>query len=79
MLHLRNEILQRRIRHVADEQIAGAVLGGQEMIVRIRSFRCHPPIFVVSGTVSRDSWFQVPRGRFVVSGAALRGFGYLNS
>ena len=79
MLHLWNEILERRIRHVADEQIAGAVLGRQEMIIRIRSFRCHPLIFVVSGAASRDSWFQVPHGGFVVSGAIFRVFGYQGS
>ena len=72
MLHLRNEILERRIRDIADEQIAGVVFRRQKMIIRIRSFRCHQQIFVVSGAVSRDSWFQVPRGGFVVSGAMSR-------
>ena len=79
MLHLRNEILKRRIRYIADEQIADAVLNRQEMIIRIRSFRCHPPIFVVLGAASRDSWFQVPQRRFVVLGAEIRGFGCLDS
>jgi hypothetical protein len=60
MLHLRNEILERRIRYVADEQIAGAVLGRQEMIIRIRSFRCHPPIFVVSGAESTSGITSKP-------------------
>ena len=90
MLHLRNQILEHRIRHVADEQIAFAVLGGQEMFIRIRGFRYHPRIFGVSGTVSRDSGFQVPGrdsgfqvpnfgvsgARFGVSGTRLRGFRY---
>jgi hypothetical protein len=55
------------------------VLCGQQMFVGIRGFRCHGHIFVVSGTESRDSCFQVPAGRFVVSGAELRGFRYKDS
>ena len=52
---MRDEILQRRIGYVADEQIAHAVFRRQKMVIRIRSFRYHDPIFVVSGTESRDS------------------------
>src|SRR5579863_9393084 len=69
MLHLGNEILKRSIRDVTDEQIGYAVLDRQEMVIWIRGFRCHPTIFVVSGTESRG---------FVVSGTyeEIRGFRY---
>ena len=76
MLHLGNQILERRIRHIANEQIPVAVLDGQEVFIWLRGFRCHGHIFVVLGTTSRDSRFQVPGRGFVVSGATLRGFGY---
>ena len=49
MLHLRVEILERRIGHVADEQIPAAVFDRQQMFIRIRGFRCHPHIFVILG------------------------------
>ncbi len=81
MLHLRNQILEYRIGHVADKQITLGVLGGEEMFVRIRGFGYHARIFGVSGTVSRDSGFQVPRQdsglqvpNFGVSGASGSGF-----
>jgi len=79
MLHLRDEILERRIGHVADEQIPVAVLHRQQVFIRIRGIRCHRHIFVVLGATSSDSCFQVPGVRFVVSGARLRGFKYLDS
>jgi hypothetical protein len=79
MLHLRDEVFEHRIRHIADEQIALVVLGGQEMFIGIRGFRYHPPIFVVLGTAGQirvfrchTSWFQVRR--FVVSGTTIRVF-----
>jgi hypothetical protein len=79
MLHLRDQILERRIGHVADEQVAIAMFDRQQVFIRIRGFRCHRHIFVVLGAASSDSWFQVPGGRFVVSGAILRDFKYLGS
>ena len=51
-----------------------AMLDRQQVFIRIRGFRCHAHIFVVLGTTSSDSCFQVPRRGFVVSGAEIRGF-----
>ena len=76
---MRDKIFERRIGHVTDEQIALAVLDRQQVFIRIRGFRCHQHIFVVLGATSRDSCFQVPGNRFVVSGAEIRGFRYLDS
>ena len=81
MFHLRNQVFQHRIGHIADEQIALVVPRGQKIFIRIRGFRYHPRIFGVSGTVSSrfgvsgtglDSGFQVPN--FGVSGALDSGF-----
>jgi len=71
MLHLRDEFLQGRVGHIADEKIAAAVFRRQQMVIRIRSFRYYPHIFVVSGAELRclkypDSKYQVPG--LVVSG-----------
>jgi hypothetical protein len=38
------------------------VFGWEKMLLRIRGFRCHRPIFGVSGALSRDSGFQVHFG-----------------
>jgi hypothetical protein len=75
MLHLRNQILEHRIGHIADEQIALAVLGREEMFIRIRGFRCHPTH--IRGFRYRVKRFGVSGAgaRFGVSGAKLRGFG----
>ena len=79
MLHLRDEILECSIRHVADEQIAIARVsragGGhldswyQVPSAHIRGFRYQVKRFVLSGTARR----------FVVSGAEIRAFGYFKS
>jgi len=39
MLHLRNQVLQNRVSHIADEQIALAVARRQELLFAIRGFR----------------------------------------
>ena len=86
MLHLRNQIFEHGIRHVADEQIAFVVLGVEKLLIWIRGFRYHRGSIRVLG---KDSGFQVWEGiirgfeysvkRFGVSSTELRGFRYLDS
>lgn len=38
VLHLRNQILEHRIGHVADKEIALAVFGREKLLIRIRGF-----------------------------------------
>lgn len=54
---MRHQILQHGIGDIADKQIALAMLGLEELSIRIRGFRYHPPIFGVLSMKSRDSGF----------------------